>query len=79
MRTDNNHLVSEDFLKTLKEAEKQAYTPVPGNLQNAASRELAGRSSTFVSKHSGGKLSKWSASERKKKRKAQTQARKLNR
>lgn len=42
------------------------FLPLPDELQGAAKKKLAGKSSTHVSFTSGGKLSKWAAGQRKK-------------
>jgi len=84
MHVNENHLMdisSPDF-KEMEEAIKAIkaeYRTLPPSLQNAAKRKLKGRNSAYVSKTSGGKLSKWAAQERKKKRKLQKAAKKKNR
>ena len=77
MDTSSNHLVSEEFLDRMEDTED--YTPIPEHLHYAASVALAGKAEANISKHSGGKLSKWAASERKKKRKAQKLSLRKNR
>jgi len=79
MNIDDNELVSAKTFSQMNELEKQKFTPIPPELQSAAERKLNGRGSVSVSKHSGGKLSRWAAVERKKKRKAQKKARRANR
>ena len=79
MDVDRNHLIDGDIFKELGKIEKEKYTSIPPELQTAAEKKLAGNSSAFVSKHSGGKLSKWAAQKRKEKRKSQKLARKRNR
>ncbi len=79
MNTDTNELVDGNTLKELFTEEAKNFEPVPPWLDRAAKQALAGKSRTFVSKTSGGKLSKWAAKKRKAKRKAQKAARKKNR
>lgn len=55
------------------------FIPIPGYLQNAAKKKLAGKQSAHVSFTSGGKLSKWAADQRKKKRKEAKESRRRNR
>lgn len=55
------------------------YTPVPDELDHAATCALDGKEETHISMTSGGKLSKWAAKERKTKRKQQRESRKQNR
>ena len=66
MNTTNNHLVTEEQLAAMAKAcqDITTYQPVPKHLQRAALKKLAGRREAFVSKTSGGKLSKWAAAER---------------
>ena len=70
MNTSNNHLINEETLKELDERARKKYNPVPGALEYAAKRKLNGEKEAYVSKTSGGKLSKWAAKKRKKKKKS---------
>jgi hypothetical protein len=85
MDVNNNELVSSDVIRELWEQfgrsspEVKRFTPVPEELEPAAEKVLAGRDRAFVSKTSGGKLSRWAAEQRKAKRKAQKRARRRNR
>lgn len=79
MDTNRNHLVTEEYLKTLDQKDQENYEPVPGELTEAAMRKLAGKQECYVSKTSGGKLSRWAASKRKKKRQQAKAARRKNR
>lgn len=67
--------------KNLQEAKEAGFTPIPRRLRKAAEKKIkqAGNNKAFVSLTSGGELSKFAASERKKKRKAQKASRKKNR
>lgn len=81
MNPDTGHLVDtrefekEDFQKLMT----QGYVPVPEELEKAAEIKLNGKSDAYVSKTSGGKLSKFNASKRKAKRRQQKRSRKNNR
>jgi len=76
MNPDSNHLVNPSMLgENLKQIEQeelmkalsqQGYKELPENLQHAAKVKLNGRSEAYVSKNSGGKLSKWAANIRQK-------------
>ena len=79
MDTSNNHLMNMESVEYLLADRRAEFDVVPLHLQNAAKKKLNGRNSAFVSKDSGGKLSKWAAQERKKKRQAQKASRKANR
>jgi len=65
--------------ETMAMAMTTGFTPVPSELNQAAEKKLAGKDSAMVSLTSGGKLSRWAASERKKKRKTASDSRKKNR
>jgi len=67
MNTQTNHLVetAEMSKEELTELKKKGYEPVPKELQHASERLLNGRKGAFVSKNSGGKLSKWASKKRK--------------
>jgi hypothetical protein len=55
------------------------YEVLPDELQGAARRHLRGRSEAYVSKDSGGRLSKWAAGRRKARRQTVKASRKRNR
>jgi hypothetical protein len=55
------------------------YDPIPEGLARAAEQKLNGNSEAYVSKASGGKLSKWASEKRKQKRKMAKKSRKQNR
>jgi hypothetical protein len=78
MNVDTNHLIQLQEQK-LKEYQDKGYEEIPPELYAAAQQKLAGRSEVYVSKTSGGKLSKWAADKRKAKRKMAKQSRKRNR
>lgn len=75
MNIENNHLVKLSEANALPDG----YQPIPTELTAAALAALAGKSQVFVSKRSGGKLSKWAAQQRKQKRKAAAESKKRNR
>ena len=63
MNPDTNELRSfnlEEYAKAMKEG----FEPIPNSLERAASLKLGKNKSVFVSKTSGGKLSKWAAKKR---------------
>ena len=70
MNVDNNHLkeVFEDNPEIVEKMKEQGYVRVPEELEHAAKVKLAGKEEAYVSKTSGGKLSKWAAKQRKAKR-----------
>ena len=68
-----------DLKRQMVELEKEGFQEVPSELRAAAEKKLSGEDKVFVSLTSGGKLSKWAASERKRKRKAVAESRKKNR
>lgn len=76
MNCNTGHLVRS--MDVISSDNSHAYIAVPANLQQAADKKLRGRAEATVSLSSGGKLSKWAASERKQRRLAK-QARKRNR
>jgi len=81
MNVDTNHLVA---LAARREKERDAlraldYERLPDELEPAAKAVLRGRSEAYVSRTSGGKLSKYAAKRRKEKRKQARAARKRNR
>jgi hypothetical protein len=67
-------------LHTLQDGEPvpEGFQELPPSLNRAARRKLAGQESAIVSPTSGGKLSKWAASQRKA-RKTSRQSRRINR
>ena len=78
MNVDTNHLVAlhnaqRDALRALD------YEEIPGDLEPAARAVLRGRTEAYVSRTSGGKLSRYAAKRRKEKRKQARVARKRNR
>lgn len=62
-----------------EQAIQDGLEPVPQHLNRAARRKLGKNKTAKVSLTSGGKLSKWAAGKRKKKRKAEKAARRANR
>jgi len=78
MNVDTNHLVAlQDRARDLLRA--QDYEQLPDELEPAARAVLRGRNEAYVSRTSGGKLSKYAAKRRKEKRKQARVARKRNR
>lgn len=73
MNSSTNHLV--DSMPELS----TGYEFVPSDLNRSAKRKLAGKSEAYVSRTSGGKLSKYAAKQRKKKRAEAKKSRKGNR
>lgn len=68
MEVQSNHLVSgEEMEKLEKFLDEHEYEPLPKELQRAANLKLGGKDSAFVSKGSGGKLSKYAAKRRRRK------------
>jgi len=65
--------------ESLQKVKEVDYIPVPPELDRAAKLKLAGRNEAYVSLTSGGKLSKWAAKERKKRRKMAQESRRRNR
>ena len=75
MNVDTNHLVA-----ALRPEELEpGYEKLPSDLDRSARAMLRGRSDAYVSRTSGGKLSRYAAKQRKAKRKAAQAARKRNR
>lgn len=74
MNIENNHLITFEG-----EFPPEGYQPIPPELLKVAERALKGRSETVISKHSGGKLSKWAAQQRKQKRKVAKETKRRNR
>ena len=68
MDSQTNHLVSgEEKEKINKFVTSHEYEPLPEDLQLAAKLTLKGKDSVFISKTSGGKLSKYAAKRRRRK------------
>jgi len=74
VNVDTNHLIA-----ALKQSDMPDYEKLPDNLAHAARTVLEGRSEAYVSRTSGGKLSRYAAKRRKEKRKEARNARKRNR
>ena len=78
MNVDTNHLVAlQERARDLLRA--RDYEQLPDELEPAAKAVLRGRNEAYVSRTSGGKLSKYAAKRRKEKRKQARAARKRNR
>jgi len=78
MNVDTNHLVAlQNMERDLLRA--RDYEQLPDELEPAAKAVLRGRNEAYVSRTSGGKLSKYAAKRRKEKRKQARAARKRNR
>ena len=71
MNPDTGHLVDLMSDNAKEFAKEKGYDPVPDELEPAAKRKLAGKDEAYVSRNSGGKLSKWGAKKRKSKLVAQ--------
>jgi len=76
MQIETNEIRMIHNKKALLEALDEGFGVLPNELQEAATRKLNGKASAFVSKTSGGKLSKFAAS-RRKARKAANRSRRL--
>ena len=79
MNDNTGHIVSEEILKQLKPVEREQYDILPVDLHRAAMAVLKGRKEGYVSLTSGGKLSRYAAQQRKKKRKTVKASRRRNR
>jgi hypothetical protein len=79
MDTRTNHLVTSQQLDSMDQSAKEAYEPIPNHLIKAAVLKLGGTKEATISKHSGGRLSKWAAQRRKEKRRTEKLSRKRNR
>ncbi len=79
MNCDTGELRRMANLEDEPEEFRKIFTRVPEELEEAAKRKLNGSNRAFVSLTSGGKLSKFAAKERKKKRKAEKAARRNGR
>lgn len=68
MDTSTNHLLSgEEYEKQRKILDSYGYKELPYDMERAAKQVLKGQVSAFVSKTSGGKLSKYAAKRRRRK------------
>lgn len=81
MNSDTNEIISKQLAAAMgvDALQEQGFEPLPLDLQDAAAKFLAGADRAIVSKHSGGKLSRFAAKQRKAKRKAAKMARRRNR
>ena len=68
MDPDTGHLISDEHLDFGELVASGSYVPIPVGLELAAKKKLAGRKEAQVSLTSGGKLSRFAVSERKKRR-----------
>ncbi len=64
MNPDTNELVQIGSIEDLPKFEKEGFIPVPQSLERAAKLMLGRKRNVFVSKTSGGKLSKWAVKKR---------------
>ncbi len=78
MNTDTNEL-RQAKIELWDQLQAEGFEPVPDHLSHAARRKLNGRESAQVSFTSNGKLSRWAAKKRKKKRQMAKAARRANR
>ncbi len=65
MNPDTNELVRFDSEAEMKKLKGNGFIPIPQTLERAARLMLGKKKSVFVSKTSGGKLSRWAAKKRK--------------
>lgn len=79
MNCDTGDLRNKAGLEDVAEEFMKRFTRLPEELEEAAKRKLNGSNRAFVSLTSGGKLSKFAAGERKKKRNAAKAVRRKNR
>lgn len=68
MDVKTGHLISGDHPNFEELVGSGRYTPIPDGLLRAAKKKLAGRREATVSLTSGGKLSRFAAAERKKRK-----------
>jgi len=68
MDPNTGHLITDEHEKFNELIESGQYMPIPLQLEEAANRKLKGRKEAKVSLTSGGKLSRFAASERKKRK-----------
>ena len=71
MNTNTNHLVD---ISAFTEEQKtklaeQGYEPIPDELDHASRVALRGKRDAYISKTSGGKLSRWAKKKREKRKK----------
>lgn len=64
MNTDNNHLVTFDYLKSLSQEMQKKYEPVPDSFAKEARKLLKNKKQVRVKKHSQGPISVWAAAQR---------------
>ena len=64
MNPDTNELVRIGSSEVMAELKEKGFIPLPKTLERAANLKLGKNKSAFVSKTSGGKLSKWAAKKR---------------
>lgn len=74
MNSETNHLIDVDILKPTP-----GYDPLPPELYAAAIAKLAGRAEATIARHSGGKLSRYAAQQRRAKAKAARQTQRRSR
>lgn len=67
MNPDTNELIRFGNEIEMKELTEKGFIPIPQTLEQAAKLMLGNKDSVFVSKTSGGKLSKWAAKKRREK------------
>lgn len=79
MRIDTGELRNIENLKEMVKAKAEGFEEVPEYLNKAAKLKLKGEKSAMVSLTSGGRLSRWAASKRKKKRQKAKAERRANR
>ena len=65
MNPDTNELIRFEYKEELEKFFGKGFIQVPQHLERAAELTLGKNKSIFVSKTSGGKLSKWAAKKRK--------------
>ncbi len=62
MEAESRHILSgEEYVRQKKHLDGLGYEELPADLQRAAKAVLKNKASAFVSKNSGGKLSKYAA------------------
>ena len=78
MNPDTNELISITSKEEALKAWEKGFISIPKNLEKAARLKLHGKQSVFVSKTSGGKLSKWAAKKRMERSKKKLMAKNCN-
>jgi Mn-containing catalase len=78
MNIDTNELANKRALESMLEEEYKRFTPIPDELQNAARNMLREQDRVFVP-HDNNPLNRWAEEQRRKKHKAEKQARKQQR